>query len=175
MKRNTIFTSLMLIALFAVVAFAQTGKSVAPPSITSVRDVDQPAKQPFFKNTSTNFSNLVTVPAGKVLVIESVDGKVFSSPGDIAPITLYAIDYSVDPIVVKQVHVLAPTFQTANGKTFYTHQARFYVESRFHYVWGRTINPTASTLPSAASTTGSCSSGCTTNAAYFPLTFGLRF
>jgi opacity protein-like surface antigen len=61
------------------------------------------------------------------------------------------------------------------GGITFGHQARFYVESRFHYVWGRTINPTASTLPAAASTTGSCSSGCTTNAAYFPLTFGLRF
>jgi opacity protein-like surface antigen len=53
--------------------------------------------------------------------------------------------------------------------------AKFYIESRYHYVWGKSITPTASTLPSGTVATGSCSSGCTTNAAYFPLTFGLRF
>ena len=131
MKRNTIFTSLVFIALFAVAAFAQDGKMVgiAPssPSVTSVRDVDQPAKQPFFKRSGTNFTNLVTVPAGKVLVIESVNGQVFSAPGDIAPLTLYVIDYNADPIDIKQVHILAPTFQSPESKTFYTHQTRIYV------------------------------------------------
>ena len=50
---------------------------------------------------------------------------------------------------------------------------QFYVESRYHYVWGKTINPTVSTLN--GTTVTACSSGCTTNAAYFPLTFGVRW
>jgi hypothetical protein len=46
------------------------------------------------------------------------------------------------------------------------HDAKFYVEARYHYVWGPTINPPAgTTLPSNVST----------NAQYFPLTFGVRF
>ena len=125
MKRYTIL--LMFIALCSIAGFAQGGKTTASPSVTTVRDADQPAKQPFFKRTATNFSDLVTVPAGKVLVIESVSGKVNSFPGDTAPLTLYVIDYNANPIDIKQVHVLAPTFHSAESTTYYTHQVRYYV------------------------------------------------
>jgi hypothetical protein len=58
------------------------------------------------------------------------------------------------------------------GVTFgHFESAKFYVEARYHYVWGKTINPT-----NIAGTTATvCPNGCTTNAAYFPLTFGVRW
>jgi len=59
------------------------------------------------------------------------------------------------------------------GGVTFGHEAKFYVESRYHYVWGPKIAPTAATLP--AGTTTTCSGGCSTNAAYFPVTFGLRW
>jgi opacity protein-like surface antigen len=63
------------------------------------------------------------------------------------------------------------------GVTF-GREAKFFIESRYHYVWGPTISPTASQLPSTTgdgtAATG-CSGGCSTNAAYFPLTFGVRW
>jgi opacity protein-like surface antigen len=53
------------------------------------------------------------------------------------------------------------------GLTF-GHEAKFYIEARYHYVWGPTINqPTAA--PAAAATNVS------TNASYFPILFGVRF
>jgi hypothetical protein len=60
------------------------------------------------------------------------------------------------------------------GGVTFGHEVKFYVESRYHYVWGPTITPTSATqLPAGATST--CSGGCTTNAAYFPLTFGVRW
>ena len=50
--------------------------------------------------------------------------------------------------------------------------AKFYVETRYHYVWGPTITA-AATLPAA--TAPNCSGGCSSNASYFPLTFGVRW
>lgn len=124
MKRNTIFTALFIIIACSVGALAQGGKSA---SVTIVRDADQPAKQPFAKFAHTNFSDMVTVPAGKVLVVESVSGSVSSAFGEVAPITIYVLDYNNPGDSIKQVHVFAPTHQTANHKTFYTHQTRLYV------------------------------------------------
>jgi opacity protein-like surface antigen len=60
------------------------------------------------------------------------------------------------------------------GGITFGHEAKFYVESRYHYVWGKTVN-SASNLPAAAGSTQTCSDGCSTNAAYFPLTFGVRW
>jgi opacity protein-like surface antigen len=56
------------------------------------------------------------------------------------------------------------------GGVTFGHEAKFYVESRYHYVFGKDITP-----PAGAVTTNGCSSGCTTSAAYFPLTFGVRW
>jgi opacity protein-like surface antigen len=61
------------------------------------------------------------------------------------------------------------------GGVTFGHAAKFYVESRYHYVWGPTVNPVASQLPAATAAGNSCSGGCTSNAAYFPLTFGVRW
>jgi opacity protein-like surface antigen len=52
------------------------------------------------------------------------------------------------------------------GGVTFGHEAKFYVESRYHYVWGKTITP-----PAGATTTTSF----TTNASYYPITFGMRF
>jgi hypothetical protein len=45
------------------------------------------------------------------------------------------------------------------------HAAQFFAEARYTYTWGPTINP-----PS-----GSSYSSTTSNMAYFPLIFGVRF
>jgi len=45
----------------------------------------------------------------------------------------------------------------------------FYIETRYHYVWGPTIN-SSTTLPAGTTTTGG-----TANGSYWPLTFGFRF
>jgi hypothetical protein len=54
-------------------------------------------------------------------------------------------------------------------------EAKFYVETRWHYVWGPEIRPEASQLPAATAATATCAEGCSTNAQYFPLTFGVRW
>jgi opacity protein-like surface antigen len=61
------------------------------------------------------------------------------------------------------------------GGITFGHEGKFYVETRYHYVWGKTITPQATQLPATASTTQACSGGCSTNASYFPLTFGFRW
>jgi hypothetical protein len=58
------------------------------------------------------------------------------------------------------------------GGITFGHEAKFYIESRYHYVWGPSIT-SAGTLP--AGTAAPCSGGCSSNASYFPLTFGFRW
>ncbi len=53
------------------------------------------------------------------------------------------------------------------GGVTFGHEAKFYVEARYHYVWGPTV-----TTPGANS---QCVNGCSTNASYWPLTFGVRW
>jgi len=60
------------------------------------------------------------------------------------------------------------------GGITFGHEVKFFVESRYHYVWGKDIS-SASTLPSSTAASTGCASGCTTNAAYFPLTFGVKW
>jgi len=60
------------------------------------------------------------------------------------------------------------------GGVTFGHDVKFFVESRYHYVWGPEVTNAVAT-PVSGSTQTSCSSGCTTNAAYFPLTFGFRW
>jgi hypothetical protein len=57
------------------------------------------------------------------------------------------------------------------GGVTFGREGKFYVETRWHYVWGKTITPPAGASDSSAP----CASGCTTNAAYYPLTFGFRW
>jgi hypothetical protein len=60
------------------------------------------------------------------------------------------------------------------GMTFGT-DAKFYIETRWHYVWGPKVTnpPLASQNPQPGVV--DCSQGCSTNAQYFPLTFGVRW
>jgi opacity protein-like surface antigen len=51
---------------------------------------------------------------------------------------------------------------------------KFYVEARYHYVWGPEVRPQTTDLPGGATIT-TCAEGCSTNAQYFPLTFGVRW
>ena len=63
------------------------------------------------------------------------------------------------------------------GGITFGREAKFYIESRYHYVWGKTITSSASQLPAStgAAAPTNCASGCSTNASYFPLTFGFRW
>lgn len=51
------------------------------------------------------------------------------------------------------------------GGITFGHETKFYVESRYHYVWGPTTTVAGT----------SCANGCGTNASYYPLTFGVRW
>ena len=52
------------------------------------------------------------------------------------------------------------------GGVTFGHEVKFYIEARYHYVWGPTINaPAGVTSVTSAST----------NAQYFPITLGVRF
>jgi opacity protein-like surface antigen len=53
------------------------------------------------------------------------------------------------------------------GLTF-GHEAKFYIETRYHYVFGKTITP-------ANGSTTTCPNGCSTSASYIPITFGVRW
>jgi|SwirhisoilCB2_FD_contig_61_7782051_length_795_multi_6_in_0_out_0_1 opacity protein-like surface antigen len=58
------------------------------------------------------------------------------------------------------------------GGITFGHEAKFYVEARYHYVWGPSVTPPATQLPGS---TTPCLNGCNSNASYFPLTFGFRW
>jgi hypothetical protein len=55
------------------------------------------------------------------------------------------------------------------GVTF-GHEAKFFVEARYTYVWGPTVNPPGGIATPSASTTST-----STSVTYFPLMFGVRF
>ena len=56
------------------------------------------------------------------------------------------------------------------GSVTFGREAKFYIEARYHYVWGPTITP-----PGGIAQPTATSSSTNTNARYFPLTFGIRF
>ena len=55
------------------------------------------------------------------------------------------------------------------GGVTFGHEAKFYIEARYRYVWGPTITVPSTPITGQTNTTGS------TNAGYFPLVFGVRF
>jgi hypothetical protein len=63
-------------------------------------------------------------------------------------------------------------FSLGGGITFGT-DAKFYVEARWHYVFGKDITPDTNVNPPAGQI--NCSQGCSTSAQYFPITFGVRW
>ena len=54
------------------------------------------------------------------------------------------------------------------GLTFGS-ETQFFVEARYHYVYGKKFTPDVVTGSSA------CADGCSTSGSYFPITFGFRF
>jgi hypothetical protein len=79
--------------------------------------------------------------------------------------------YVCYPVAVSVDNILGDRSSNDFGINFgggvtFGHEAKFFVEARYHYVWGPKINP-----PAGATTTTNLS----TNAQYFPLTFGVRF
>jgi hypothetical protein len=88
--------------------------------------------------------------------------------------------YVCYPAAVSVDNILGDRSSTDFGINFgggitFGHEAKFFIESRFHYVWGPTVSPTATTLPASTDSAASCSGGCSTNASYYPLTFGVRW
>ena len=53
--------------------------------------------------------------------------------------------------------------------TFGGESAKFYVEFRYHYVWGQEVRQ------QVVVSGGPCEQGCSTNAQYLPITFGVRW
>ena len=78
--------------------------------------------------------------------------------------------YVCYPVAVSVDNILGDRSSNDFGINFgggvtFGHEAKFYVEARYHYVWGPTINvPAGVTLANTS-----------TNAQYFPITFGVRF
>jgi hypothetical protein len=81
--------------------------------------------------------------------------------------------YVCYPVAVSVDNILGDRSSNDFGINFgggitFGREAKFYIEARYHYVWGPTITPAGGgALP--AGTPNS------TNAPYFPLTFGVRF
>jgi hypothetical protein len=57
------------------------------------------------------------------------------------------------------------------GITFGT-DGKFYVEARYHYVWGPKVEPQVNPLNGGTTV---CPNECSTNAQYIPITFGFRW
>jgi hypothetical protein len=60
-------------------------------------------------------------------------------------------------------------FNVGGGISLGMGGASFYIESRYHYVWGPDIEPGVNPLPGGSGTPGKA------NGSYTPLTFGFRF
>lgn len=134
MKTRNIFTALALIAFCVIGAHAQSRGTTGGPQL--IRDSDNPARQPFFKMVTTLGEAFETVPAGKVLVIEFVNGKVVTPPS--APGELHLMTrVSGFP---ESSNFFAPSFYREYGivnKTFFTHSAKLYIQAgkTLHLYW----------------------------------------
>ena len=98
------------------------GASSADP-ITLVRDVDNPTKQPFQQEVKvtvasglTAGNNLISIPSGKLFVIEhvSVQGKAPAGQN-----LLYSIYSHVAPDLTERKHIFPATPQVFGANTFY--------------------------------------------------------
>lgn len=110
------------------VSVSNLGNSPLP-----VRDVDNPARQPFQARlcvlgtpaacAGTGFPTSVTVPAGKRLVIEQIAGQCF--PGT----TTLAVGLTVTVNSTTVTHLFGITFPVGTGITGYTnHTTRLYAD-----------------------------------------------
>jgi hypothetical protein len=57
------------------------------------------------------------------------------------------------------------------GGITFGHEVKFFVESRYHYVWGPEVQAQGPVVSGGPCQTEACS----TNAAYFPITFGVKW
>src|SRR4051794_26637349 len=80
--------------------------------------------------------------------------------------------YVCYPAAVSVDQILGDRSSTDMGINFgggitFGHEAKFYIEARYAYVFGKTITPSVATT--------ACPNGCSTSASYIPLTFGVRW
>ena len=137
MKLKAIFTTLFFVALCGISTFAQNTKPAGPQL---VRDTDNPAKQPFTKKVDSQGA-VVQVPAGKVLVIESVTGLVRHENGYIGPLSMWVLD----PDGTYLIQWISPSYNDPLFyATYYTQQGRFYITAgqRVELGWYGSGSPT---------------------------------
>lgn len=140
MKTRNIFTAFALIAFCVIGAHAQSRGTTSGPQL--IRDSDHPARQPFFKMVTTLGDSFETVPAGKVLVIEFVNGKVVTPPSAPGELHLMTRVYGFP----EASNFFAPSFyREYNGvnKTFFTHPAKLYIPAgkSLHLYWEGDAGP----------------------------------
>ena len=81
----------------------------------------------------------------------------------------YPTAVSVDNIIVdRSQNNFGINF--GGGVTFGSESVKFYTEFRYHYVWGQKVRQQGTVVPG-----GPCEQGCSTDAQYFPITFGVRW
>ena len=120
MLLKLIFTSLAIIAFSSVGTFAQGPHN------------DQPASQPFYKRV-TQSSGMVadTVPEGKVLVIEHINGRVVRS-GTSTEMMGEILLYTSSPDGIEMANEIAPVVTSIfdnHTRFLYTSQVKLYVTS----------------------------------------------
>jgi hypothetical protein len=121
MKPTTIFATLLFIALCGVSAFAQKTASTQ-----TVRDADNPARQPFYKLFSSPDVNFGTVPAGKVLVLEFVSGRVASGESGTGGVALYTW-YQGALETFNMFAASRYTEDVSSNKTYITQPVKIYI------------------------------------------------
>jgi hypothetical protein len=127
MRNKNVLLALGFVVLIGCLAqlftsFGRGSESSADP-ITLVRDVDNPTKQPFQQEVKVNVTagltagnNFITIPTGKLLVIEhvSVQGK--------APVgqnVFYSIYNHVAPDLTERKHIFPATNEVFNGGNWF--------------------------------------------------------
>jgi hypothetical protein len=121
MKIKTIFATLLFIALCGVSAFAQ--KASSPQT---VRDADNPARQPFFKTVSHPDVSLPPVPAGKVLVLEFISGRAAYLEAGTGGVALYTYHQGE----VETFNIFAASRYTeddSSNKSYITQPLKIYI------------------------------------------------
>ena len=139
MNRKTIFILLVVIAFCSMGVFAQDSKV---RTVTSVRDVDHPARQPFSRLVTTTNTTFEPVPEGKVLVIEFISGRASST--DIGTGGLTLLTYFNGEI--EAANVFSPSYYSehvSTNKTYFTHPAKIYIPAGrvMQLVWQGDVAP----------------------------------
>ena len=123
MKIKTIFATLLFIALCGVSAFAQKASSTQ-----TVRDADNPARQPFYKTVTNTDVLFGPVPDGKVLVLEFISGRAASVESGTGGVGLFTY-YQGAP---ETANIFAPSYYTeheSSNKTYITQPMKLYIPS----------------------------------------------